>query len=198
MADFPQTRYVFGDGIKVLSAEGALTIRCQSAGDVVCPSGELAAGDAGFPTDTRPFDVRPLPGRYGAFVTLAEGGTSGSPRVAYVSICLRDDRPTRWQQAHPPGFSGDNAVACLGDLVAARAWSACLDREGEQQAWNRLWQAVGSNPLTPFAVFQPSPEMDLNLLVWKTTGDCQGQSYYGVGAGGEVLCLTVDVGVIDI
>lgn len=188
--------YAFRDNEAIATAEGTSVIRSQGCGELICRSGKILAGDALFITDNLSFKLQISPGRYPAVVTLLCSDTT-KIRVAYVSICLSKNLPSDWKRADPKGFRGDNAIACLADVESATAWKDCLSQEGETEAWKRLFREVDADPQQPCANFCIAPTGEMNLIAWKTDGDCFGACYYGLDDTGNVACITIDTGVMN-
>jgi hypothetical protein len=115
MAYQPDLERLLTVGSRYADDHAEYVIERHRLADVVLPTGRVVGCDPmTYSDDAEPFTVTVAPGRYPAWAWVAvlyKGEAEWQRRVAALQLEIREDRPSRWEQA----LVGDQDVADLGE-----------------------------------------------------------------------------------
>lgn len=186
-----------------------LRFATHAAGDLVLPTGAIVACDPAISEDNPPFARRVLPGRYPVSLSVAHIGVD--QRVAFAMIRFAEGSVAKWEPAVLEG--ADDAMRRLG-----REYSYGVD-SGEDcftdaMGWRRLLEGYEQNDKKLISDFEEQhrrsyvdtwswasvvldPASGANIITFKAGyGDGDYESYFGLGASREPVCLVTDFNVI--
>ncbi len=200
----------FQDGATITDAEWTVaTMRVQSLGDLVAPTGEIIACDPLTAIEPTPFAQRIAPGRYPVFASMA-ALANGDQRVAAVMLRLRDAPVARWDLARLAGqeeitlqpdeffgYSVDAGVGCFMDLATADALDTRY--EADESYDEALIDALEANRAQEwdYANVTLDEATGANLILFASGwGDGVYASYWGYDASDAAVCLVTDFSVL--
>jgi hypothetical protein len=199
----------FQDGATIADAQGTLaTMRVQSLGELVAPSGQIIACDPLTAIEPQPFAQHIAPGRYPVLASVA-ALANGDQRVACAMLRLSDVPVVRWEMARLKGqesitlqtgeffgYSIDAGVGCFMDAQAATALDAHYDSdESYDEALIDAMEANRAQPLD-YANVALDDESGVNVIMFESGwGDGVYGSYWGYDASDAPACLVTDFSV---
>jgi hypothetical protein len=200
----------FQDGATIADGQGTLaTMRVQSLGELVAPSGQIIACDPLTAIEPAPFAQRIAPGRYPVLASLA-ALANGDQRVACAMLRLSDAPVVRWEMARLEGqervalqtgeffgYSIDAGVGCFMDAQAATALDARYDSdESYDEALIDAMEANRAQQLD-YANVTLDELSGVNVVMFESGwGDGVYISYWGFDGDDAPACLVTDFSVL--
>lgn len=191
----------FRTGARFALPFAKIEMRTQALGELEVSSGQLVACDPLSAFQLEPF-VQAVPnGKHRVQLAIAKLD-NGDQRVAAARVIFRFGTPTRWtlatiagenvaelQEGSTFGYGVDSGTGCFVDAAVAaglpdpevqKAISAQLE-----ETYVHTWSCAGV------------PLQGGNVVAFSSGfGDGSYSSYWGFGAGGELLMLVTDFGVL--
>jgi hypothetical protein len=212
MTPMPHTDFAlaFQDGATIADAQGTLaTIRTQSLGDLITPTGQLIACDPLTAIEPASFARRVAPGRYPVIASVA-ALANDDQRVACAMLRLSDAPVVRWEMARLEGqdtielqegeFFGypvDAGVGCFMDSQAAAALDAHYESDARYD--EALIDALEANQADTWdhANVTLDEASGANIIMFTSGwGDGVYASYWGYDASDMPVCLVTDFCVL--
>lgn len=181
----------------------------MALGDLPLPTGAVIATDPLVQPDRAPFTRRVEPGTHPVTLYLAQG------RVALAELRFADTEPERWELALVPGqdvaalkageifgYPVDAGLGCFMDPDARAAMDRREAQEQKRAGYSNYYDDVLADALKDsnlnWVMHRPLPDEPARVAVFSSGwGDGVYASYWGLGAGGRVLRLVTDFGVIE-
>ncbi|MFI9384159.1 DUF4241 domain-containing protein [Kutzneria sp. NPDC052558] len=180
-----------------------VTVEVVPAGQLVMPSGRLAAHDPGwleFTDGLEPFEATIDPGSYPVELSVLRSASGHGTTIA-VRLIVRDEPVVNWELALRPGqdplllpdgefygFGVDAGMGCLFDFAALSGLQKVVaDAEDE----------LVDTP-TDGAFTATDPESGATLIAYLSGyGDGAYPTWIGRTAGGDIACFVSDMLVLD-
>ena len=196
------------DGLELRTAWGNVTLKWHQMGELVSPTGQIAACDPFVFPEAPPFTVQMSPGRYPVVLSVAHFD-DGDQRVAYATVRIRDGQPHHWEMALVPGqdvaslepdqifcYGVDSGTGCFMDPKASQALVERLN-DDENYAETLIAEMEKTYVHTrSWANLEMDTTTNANLIAFSSgLGDGCYASYFGVDEQGDPMILVTDFGV---
>jgi hypothetical protein len=205
----PDFSNLFVEGREIGSEIGRVVLSPRPAGKLKVTSGKVVACDPLASPETPPF-VKEVPA--GVFsVTLSVASfEDGDRRVAAALVRFAEREAVRWELAlHPDedvsdleegevfGYPVDSGTGCFMDGETARRVVEDVDPDEFSEAlieeMERTYETTWS-----WADIEVEPGAGANVVAFSAgVGDGMYASYFGLDAGGEVVCLVTDFSLFE-
>ena len=186
------------DGAVLDSDFGHARLECRGIGTLKLPTGRIVACDPAVEPDLPPFAVSVAPGTWPVGVSIAHL-PGDDQRISAAWIRLSDATPDQWEYAQregrpereAPAYGVDSAIGAFVSAEGAITLAAHLDDDSLDDLAEKM--EAHYEPTREWAVV-PVPGTDgLELAAFSSgLGDGSYVSYWGYGAGGEIVCLLTD------
>ena len=188
---------------------GERGITRMTLGLLPLPGGAVIAADPLVQPDREPFTRKVSPGEYPVTLYRAQD------RVALAELRFGEGRPDRWELALVPGqdiaalkageifgYPVDAGLGCFMDPVARDAMQRRDAQEQKRSGYGNYYDDVLAGELKDsdlnWVMHRPLPDDPARIAVFASGwGDGVYASYWGLDAGGRMLRLVTDFGVIE-
>jgi hypothetical protein len=179
-------------------------------GEILLPTGRLAASDPFVQPKPDPFGLQVAPGAYPVDLAVCQVSPDDQ-RVAFARVTFAEGHVARWSMIS----AGDQDASALGDeeifgygvdagtgcFMAAEAGELPAERmKREDNYFERMIEEMQKTyrHTWSWAKIQPEPTSELGILAFSSGyGDGVYASYLGLDAGGRSVCVVTDFGIVS-
>jgi hypothetical protein len=204
--DTPRFWLAFSPGVVITDEQfGDAQFEQRTIGSVHLPSGRLVVCDALIARESRPLDLRLLPGSYDVDIAIAHFADDDQ-RIAAARIRLADAEPTQWGIALREGqdadtateddvlFNVDSGTAAFLSAEAATYLETALDRE----LTARIVAAMEPNYVHTRDWANVELDAGLNVIILSAGfGDGSYPVWLGFDDNDEVVCIVTEFGFLE-
>jgi hypothetical protein len=207
-------RELFEPGTVLPSGAGAMTVRVVEAGRLRLPAGEVVAADPFAAADTPPLAVSLAPGDYPVRLCRLQYANSPYEAIGAARLDVAEGDPVTWQMAlvtgrrmprlgpdEIVGYPVDSGSGTFASPAAALLFGKRLSRFGMLDTGfvRKFSAAMEANAPSGggWANLVLDRASGLNMIVFQSGyGDGVYASYWGYAAGGSLVCLVTDFGLV--
>lgn len=204
----PIAARAFEPGVSVTQPDGdSAVLSSRTIADLAIPSYRLVACDPFECTLATPFAYRVTPGRYPVVLAFADFGRTADQRIAAAMLRLSDTEPVRWE----PAFVEDGGEASTSTFGVDSGLCALLSDEAVGVLADRLssdgdyMERAIEDQRGPLYTGGPEwfdieldPSTGLNMVICTSGwGDGLYSGYWGIDDDGNLVCLVIDLCVLD-
>jgi len=187
---------------------GALTFEVVRVGELEVPTGRIVACDPLVFPESSPFRRTVAPGRHRVEIAIARV-SADDERCAAARLVARDAAVTRWEPAMTedddrapgglPGYGVDAGLGCFMDAACRDTFLAAQDNVEDNYYDDVLARELDRKRFTvDWTLHVPDATKPDNVAIFSSGwGDGVYATYVGLDAGGEVVCLLTDFGIIE-